>query len=81
MSVFATDKTTPKIKAQKNPSIENPGTILLTRSINKAFKTSVKRPSVRIVMGRVKIIKTGFKKAFIIPKIRATTRAAPNPLT
>ena len=81
MKVFAIDRTIPNIKAQKNPSIENPGTILLTKRINKAFKTSVKRPSVRIVIGRVNIIRIGFRIAFIMPKTKATTKAVSKPLT
>jgi hypothetical protein len=72
---LAIDKTTPKINAHKNPSTINPGTMLLTSKINSAFKTKLKRPKVRIVIGNVKITRTGFKKAFIIPKTRATTRA------
>ena len=80
MKALAIDKTIPKIKAQKNPSIENPGTILLTRMINKAFKISVNKPSVKIVIGKVNMIKTGFIKAFIIPSTRATTKAVAKPL-
>lgn len=78
--MFASDKTIPKINAQKNPLMENPGTILATRRINKAFNTRVNNPNVRTVMGKVNIIKTGFKKAFIIPKTRDTAKAVPNPL-
>ena len=58
-----------------NPSTVNPGTMLLTKIINIAFKTKVKRPRVKMFIGRVKISKIGFKKALIIPKIRATTKA------
>ena len=73
--VFAIESTIPKIKAHKNPSILNPGTITLTKRIRSAFKTKVKSPSVKKLIGRVKISRTGFKKAFIIPKTKATTKA------
>lgn len=74
--VFAIDKIIPKINAHKNPSTTNPGTNLLTRSINTAFMTKVKSPKVKILIGRVRIRRTGFKNALIIPKTKATTKAA-----
>lgn len=73
--MFAIDRTIPKINAHRKPSTINPGTNLLTRSINIAFITNVKIPKVRIFIGSVRIIRTGFKNAFIIPKTRATTKA------
>ena len=43
--------------------------------------TNTKSPSERIVMGRVSMMSKGRKKAFIIPKITAKTRATKNPST
>lgn len=40
-----------------------------------AFKTKVKSPNVRIVIGRVNINRTGLMNALIIPKTSATTNA------
>lgn len=57
-----------------NPSTTNPVTTLLTSSIKTAFITKVKSPSVRILIGRVRIKRIGFKIALIIPKTRATIR-------
>jgi hypothetical protein len=71
----------PKTNAHKKPSTINPGTSLLTSNINKALITKVKSPKVRIFIGSVRIIKTGFRKAFIIPKTKATTKAAVKPAT
>lgn len=69
------DKTIPKINAQKKPSTLNPGTIIFTKSINIAFIINVKRPKVKILIGRVRIRRIGFKNAFIIPKTSAATNA------
>ncbi len=73
--MLASDKTIPKTNAHKKPSTTNPGTNLLTRSIRSAFITKVKSPKVRIFIGKVKIKRMGFKKAFIMPNTKATTKA------
>lgn len=72
--------TEPDTAAQKpdtsNPEI-TPEAII---SIN-AFITNVKRPKVRMLMGSVRIIRTGRKKAFRMPRIAAVRKALINPLT
>ena len=78
--ILEIESTIPKINAAKNPSTTKPVTILLAKSINKAFKTKVNSPKVKIFMGRVRIINIGFRKALIIPKTNATARAAVKPL-
>lgn len=44
--------------------------------IMRAFMTNVKRPKVTIVIGRVRMISTGFIRTLIIPRTTAVTRAA-----
>lgn len=75
------DKTKLKRRAEKNPSTLNPGTILLTKSINTAFITKVKSPKVRIFRGRVKSSKIGLINMLIAPRTTATMRAVINPST
>lgn len=65
------------IIAQTNPSTENPGTIREARSIRSALIIRVNKPKVRIVIGKVKIIKTGFNKIFNKPNTTAKTTAVP----
>jgi hypothetical protein len=43
--------------------------------------TTVKRPRVRILMGRVRIRRMGRKKTFSTPRIAAAKKALKNPLT
>jgi len=73
--VFAIERTNPKTSAQINPSTEKPGTTLAASKISNAFKTSAKRPNVRIVIGRVRISRMGLRMAFIIPNTKAKTIA------
>ena len=75
-TVFTIARKIPRIRAHTNPSTLNPGTILAARSIRTAFITKVKSPRVKRLIGRVKIRRTGFIIAFIIPKTRAVIRAA-----
>ncbi len=69
-------KTKLNTRAHKNPSTENPGTMFAASSIKSACITNVKSPKVRIVIGKVKIIKIGFKIALKIPMTSAAIRAA-----
>lgn len=69
------ESITPKIRAHKKLSTLNPGTSLVTKIIKIALRIKVKRPSVKIFIGKVRIRRTGFKNAFIIPKTKATTIA------
>lgn len=70
------DKTMLNIKAHQNPSTLNPGTRLAANIITNAFITNVNNPKVRIVIGRVRIRRTGFINALITPKTTAATKAA-----
>lgn len=54
----------PKINAHKNPAMWIPDTNLPASMIIKTFITSKKIPSVRMVIGKVSIIKIGFTIAF-----------------
>jgi hypothetical protein len=42
---------------------------------------NVKKPRVRMLMGRVKINRMGLKKTFRTPKMAAAKKALKNPLT
>jgi len=59
----------------------NPGTIALASIISRAFMTNVNSPRVRIFIGRVRIMRTGFINAFIRPITKAATIAAIKPET
>ncbi len=74
-------RITAPIKAGIKPSIVKPGISLATKSNRSAFITNVKRPRVRIFMGRVRIKITGFMSAFIIPSPIATINAVVKELT
>ena len=67
--------------ADQNPATPKPG-ITPEAIINKtAFITKVKRPRVKMFIGRVMINKNGRKKAFSMPSIAAAKKAEKNPLT
>ena len=63
-----------KIAVQKFAT-EKPSTILLVSKTSPALITTVKRPRVKIVIGKVKISKIGFMIVFKNPKTTATTSA------
>lgn len=73
--MFTIARKMERMIAQRNPSTEKPGTIASVSKIRIAFITIVKSPSVISVIGRVRIKRTGFINAFIIPKTSAVTRA------
>ena len=54
---------------------ENPSINLSANKIIKAFITNRNKPKVTMVIGKVKIIKTGFTYTFKTPKTTATIRA------
>ncbi len=64
------------IRAHQNESTLNPGTKFAARIITNALITNVNNPKVRIVIGSVRIRRTGFMNALIIPKTTAATKAA-----
>ncbi len=53
------DKTTAIIRAGKNPDIVKPSTKLAIKSSIRAFITRLKRPSVKICIGKDKRVKSG----------------------
>ena len=59
--------------ALQNPSTSTPGIRYATNMNNKALITKINRPSVKILIGRVKNIRIGFITIFtkIITKIKA----------
>jgi len=61
--------------AHQNPSTAKPGTTFDVNNISNALITNVNSPRVKILIGSVKIMIIGFKKAFIIPRTSATTSA------
>ena len=69
------DNSIPKIKAHKNPSTWNPETNFPARRTIKTLMTSKNIPKVRIVIGKVKIIRIGFTMAFKIPSIKTKINA------
>ncbi len=69
------------IRAGANPESVKPLTICATIQISAALIIKVKSPSVKILIGRVRIIRIGFMRAFKIPKNRATIRAVVKLLT
>lgn len=66
------------IKAGVKPSTLKPGTILSTSISKAALITNVKRPRVRMFIGRVRMIRMGLMMALIIPKTKATRSAVVN---
>lgn len=69
------DKTKPKNKAHQKLETKKPGTIALVSIIKSALMTKVNKPKVKMVMGKVRIIKIGLRKVFIKPKTKAATKA------
>ena len=63
------------MNAGMNPSTVNPSIKVETNQNNPAFITNVKRPSVRRVIGNVKITKIGFRIKLTNPSTTATISA------
>lgn len=63
------------IKAGRNPSTQNPSMKVETNQNNVALITKINSPSVKIVIGNVKIIKTGRAIRLSKPRTMATTMA------
>jgi hypothetical protein len=66
-------------KAPQKLYTVNPGTIHEAMMKAKALIIMIKKPRVKIVMGRVKRIRTGLIKVLISPKTRAASRAENTP--
>ena len=63
------------IRAGVKPSTLNPGTILSTNKIKAALITKVKRPRVRMLIGKVRMMRIGLMMALMMPSTKATKRA------
>ncbi len=70
-----------KVKAFKKPLTSKPLTIVEASKIKRVFIIKIKSPKVKILIGRVKTIKIGFKLTLNSPKNKATQRAVQIPLT
>jgi hypothetical protein len=69
------------MNAAPNPFTSNPDTRLDTINSMMALITNVKSPNVTMVMGSVRIKRTGRKNALSIPRNAAAKNAEKNPLT
>ena len=67
--------------ACQKPKTSKPLITLEAKRIKPAFITKVNKPSVKILIGNVKIINIGFNITLITPRNKASHRAAQNPLT
>lgn len=67
--------TTEKATAHQKFLTEKFGTIIATRSTNNAFITTVKSPSVMMLIGRVRKIRIGLSKVLTSPNTNAATKA------
>ncbi len=67
--------------AHQNPSIKNPGTNELAINTKIVLITNKNNPNVNIVMGMVKMTKTGLTKTLSKARIPATTIAIIKPST
>ncbi len=70
------DKTILKRRAHQNPSTLNPGTRFAAKRITNALITNVNKPKVKMLIGSVRIRRTGLMNALIMPKTTAATKAA-----
>jgi len=73
------DNTTEPNNAAKKPSTLKPSTSFATSNSIKALITKVNSPNVRILIGRVKRIKTGFINMLTSPMTIADHSAAEKP--
>lgn len=65
--------------AHQKPLTPNPGTTMDASITSKALITKVKRPRVKIFIGRVNITTIGLMKALMAPKTTANIKAEKNP--
>jgi hypothetical protein len=68
------------MKALPKESIEKPGTNHVTDQNKSAFRTKVKSPRERMLIGSVNKKRIGRISAFKIPSTTATRMASPKPL-
>ena len=67
--------------ADQNPWTSKPGITPEAIFNIRALITKVKKPRVKILMGRVKISAIGLNRAFKMPSMAAAQNAEKNPLT
>ena len=67
--------------AIQKPPTEKPSITDDASKISKALMTKVNKPKVKMLIGRVIKIKIGLTKTLIIPKNKASHKAAQNPAT
>jgi len=67
-------------KAVQKPSTEKPTTIFDDKRISKALITKVNKPSVKILIGKVRINKIGLMTALIMPSTKANKTAVQKPV-
>ncbi len=75
------DTTREPSKAVQKPSTEKPTTKYAAKSSNPALITKENKPSVIILIGRVRINSTGRIRTFITPKTKAAIIATLRPST
>ncbi len=66
--------------AAQKPLTSNPFITDEANKISEALIAKVNRPSVKMFIGKVRIIKIGFRIIFITPKNTASHKAAHTPL-
>jgi hypothetical protein len=81
MRKWMTDKTILNSTATQKPLTWKPFTTDEASRMISPLMTNVKRPRVRILMGRVMRIRNGFRSMFTIPRKRATHKAEKKLLT
>lgn len=74
-NALTSDNTKLNASAHRKLSTLNPGTSLLTNNTNTALMTNVNSPSVKMVIGNVRITRIGLRMVLTSPKITATTTA------
>jgi len=75
------DRTILKMIAVKKPSTSNPLTTKEVNKIKKALITKLKRPRLKILIGRVNITKNGLIETLTTAKKAATKKEVQIPLT
>lgn len=70
------DNTRLNNNAHQKPTMLNPGTIRLVRITKAALITKVNSPKLKILMGKVRMIKIGLRNILINPSTKAAIKAA-----
>ena len=70
------DNTKLNSSAHQKPTMLNPGTIKLVKITKAALIIKVNRPKLKILMGKVRMIKIGLRNILINPSTKAAIKAA-----